>query len=1408
VPIRFPNTNHLLPGTRTEVFGLDHNTGAFVKYGDAEVSADGATVDSIGGVVVANSWHGFRIVPPDVDPDGSDNPDEQECKCGSTVGLTEGNLHITHTLPGYQSLGQARGLTLSYNHITADAHPVVRFTQRNATFSVTGPASNAVTLRLGGGVTVSPTLHWQGTAQAAQGAIQVDVSSYSSGAYASTLDVKTFVPGTTGSSTVSVPFPLSVINLADSPFGAGWHIRGLERIRRLGIDRLGVVADRMIIDGSSQATRFRPDGSGGFFSPAGDFTTLADTGSGYERRFPNGTVKTYDGGGRQITETDRNGNTTTYTYDGDGRLIEIADPVGLKTTLAYFAGKLTRITDPAGRVTAFEHDAFGNLTRIIEPDGGTRTFAYDAPRGRVVAQTNERGFVTEYQYNPFGRLESAHRPDGSTATVRATTQVGLIDPATGNGTEQNPAQAVLTDNVNALLFDSNNNLTKFRTDLRGRIIERIDAIGRVTRIERDKHSNPLRITRPDGSVVTRTFDAHGNVLTQTEQANGATTRWTYGVFDRVTSITDPRGNTTTYERDAKGNLTRIVNPLGHEILREYDTQGLMTRRVDPNGLETKIEHNAVGLAARFIATPPGDAGRARMTVVEYTVFGEPSRITLPTGTARTFTYDDERRPVAIKDNLGQRTEMAYDAAGNLIRAETFDADGARVALLERSFDEEDRLIDARSPHTETEDSVNQFAYDGEGNEVGAVDPNGRIVVQEYDAANRLIRSTDPTGSLTEFAYDTRDQLIRVTTPNQATTAFTFDALSRTTAEHSPDRGTIRQEYDQANNLIASTDARGIGRRLAYDLLNRQVEVAFSQPGEDVTYTYDACPYGIGRLCRIDDESGTLRYEYDAFGNITRTRKTELGVEYITEYEYDGEDRLTALGYPSGRRVEYQRDVLGRIVAVHAEVGGQMQSVLSNIQYRADGQLVSARFGNGLTQTRGYDLQGRLVEQALFDDSGIITDARRYTYDLAGNLTARSGTPGDQRYAYDSLDRLIRQGVIADGKTWQYDYDSNYNRQRRSDGGALNEVYGYQPNSNRLIEIDQLIDTPEADRPRSRGFGYNQVGRLAEYREDGATGATYTYNALGQRTRKALPDETRIFHYDASFQLLGETDATGSPVKDYVWLGSEPIAQIESTGVAVYLHTDHLFTPRLGTSDAKSIVWRWEGEAFGDVEAQGPVEVNLRFPGQYFDLETGRLHNWHRYYDPGTGRYDQSDLIGLLGGLNTYAYVGGNPIRGLDPLGLATAVIINGPTAGNPFGHTAVAVTGSGVYSYGNGTALGGSFTDYLLREAPRRNTDVIIINTTPQQEAEIQSYLRGTKDDLPPWIFGKIPDPTDSCATRTNNALDRAGLVDPYTVTPSFPTDVTGQAEFWRQALGGSVISVPKNSTSVPSILNQFNHQP
>jgi len=150
-------------------------------------------------------------------------------------------------------------------------------------------------------------------------------------------------------------------------------------------------------------------------------------------------------------------------------------------------------------------------------------------------------------------------------------------------------------------------------------------------------------------------------------------------------------------------------------------------------------------------------------------------------------------------------------------------------------------------------------------------------------------------------------------------------------------------------------------------------------------------------------------------------------------------------------------------------------------------------------------------------------------------------------------------------------------------------------------------------------------------------------------------------------LIEETTETGILIKDYVWQeGMYPIAQIDNTTgteQVLYLHNDHLMTNRLATDQAQNVVWRWEGEAFGNTQAQelAGFDVNLRFPGQYFDQETNLHYNHHRYYDPELGRYITSDPIGLLAGLNTYSYVGQNSVGGYDPQGLVdgTGLLING-----------------------------------------------------------------------------------------------------------------------------------------------------
>ena len=135
-------------------------------------------------------------------------------------------------------------------------------------------------------------------------------------------------------------------------------------------------------------------------------------------------------------------------------------------------------------------------------------------------------------------------------------------------------------------------------------------------------------------------------------------------------------------------------------------------------------------------------------------------------------------------------------------------------------------------------------------------------------------------------------------------------------------------------------------------------------------------------------------------------------------------------------------------------------------------------------------------------------------------------------------------------------------------------------------------------------------------------------------------------------LYGEYDSSGNLIREYIYVNGAPVAQIDagSPESILYLHTDHLLTPRYATDSTGATVWSWDSGAFGAEAPTGSATVNLRFPGQYYDAETGLHYNWHRYYDPATGRYITSDPLGLAAGLNTYGYAGQNPLLFIDPDG--------------------------------------------------------------------------------------------------------------------------------------------------------------
>ena len=168
--------------------------------------------------------------------------------------------------------------------------------------------------------------------------------------------------------------------------------------------------------------------------------------------------------------------------------------------------------------------------------------------------------------------------------------------------------------------------------------------------------------------------------------------------------------------------------------------------------------------------------------------------------------------------------------------------------------------------------------------------------------------------------------------------------------------------------------------------------------------------------------------------------------------------------------------------------------------------------------------------------------------------------------------------------------------------------------------------------------------------------------LGSRTAQTEVATTFMlthYAYDLNGRIIGEFDNSGQLVQEYVWLGDQPIALLRADATdPLYVHADHLNTPRVITDVNQAILWRWDNEEpFGQTAANEDPDgdgfnlaFNLRFPGQYFDAETNNHYNYFRDYNPETGRYIESDPIGLEGGLNTFGYVEATPLTKSDPEG--------------------------------------------------------------------------------------------------------------------------------------------------------------
>jgi len=752
----------------------------------------------------------------------------------------------------------------------------------------------------------------------------------------------------------------------------------------------------------------------------------------------------------------------------------------------------------------------------------------------------------------------------------------------------------------------------------------------------------------------------------------------------------------------RGNVASATNALGHVTqFTAYNPHGQPTALVDANGTPVVLSYD---VRQRI----QGWSHDSEVTAISYTAAGLVESISSTVEGDRTFDYDAAHRLTRVYDNQGASLVFELDARGNRIAERLETGSGSVIESRTREFDAMNRLTKEIASAGQT----TTHSYDNNGNRTATLTPLGHNTVRQFDALNRLTRIIDPVNGAaapTLCAWNGQDRIATVTDPLTIATTYTVNGFGETSAETSQDGGSRTRTHDAAGNVTGETDGRSVTATHVHDALDRRTSSSYAGAGfapQTVTYSYDALAAnnaGRGRLTAVADPSGSSVLRYNANGRIVSKSQTVNGPSgprsFTVGYEYSA-GLLSRITFPSGRSAEIEYDFEKRPAKVR--IDNQPEPKL-DLEYRPFGRKVLGRtfvaIGEGTYEdfysfhaSYDYDHDGRLSfvwTENVTSYSWNLLDIYDYSFDASGRLTRIDELgwhPDILRFSgtYDGLDRLT--GFQNNGSTRNWSFDANGNRVSEVIGAnsyAYTRVNQPFPGRNRLASVAG---------PQLRTYSYDGAGNITA---DGAR--TYTYdargflaagsvaggqvsyatNAFAQRVLKAgpaaaVPGGARYFVYgdgrEYQGQLLGEYDANGNAIFEYVRIDGVAELALGPNGALYFIENDHLGQPARvwfdDYFDAK-VVWdRRFPDPYGNAApallpnnswTPTPITFNLRLPGQYFDAETGLHYNWHRYYDPMTGRYVQSDPIGLAGGLNTYSYVNGNPLARVDPEGLQGVV---------------------------------------------------------------------------------------------------------------------------------------------------------
>ncbi|MGW4998964.1 putative T7SS-secreted protein [Streptomyces hydrogenans] len=900
--------------------------------------------------------------------------------------------------------------------------------------------------------------------------------------------------------------------------------------------------------------------------------------------------------------SDRNGRWIAFDYDDSGAPVSIVHHGGYHLRLTTAAGRITELhlagaapDDSDQEILRYGYTE-GNLTEVTNSSGRPLRFGCDE-HGRITSWTDTNGSRYEYVYDEQDRCLYQVGTNGHIESHFAWSDpdpgTGLSSTSITDGLGRTKRFLVNSRSQVVAETDASGAVTRYEFDRLNRLLSRVDPLGHVTSMSYDKHGNLVSTIRPDGREERVEFNTLGRPV-RVRGTDGTVTRYTYDERGNRTSVTTATGATTRFTYDGLGHCTSLTDANGHRSTIRCDQRGLPVEATDPLGATTRFERDP---------------------------FGRLTRLT---------------------DPLGMVTRFTWNVEGKLLRRAHCDG------------------------------SEESWTYDGEGNCLLHTDPMGGTSTFEYTDFDLLVARTGPDSVRYEFEHNTNLQLIRVTNPQGLTWDYSYGLDGRLAAESDFDGRVLTYRYDLAGRLAARTN--GCGDTIAYEYNAMGQVLRKNAAGTVTTFEYDV----FDQLAVAATSGSVLTRVRDRFGRI----RSETVNGRTTSFEHDRLGRRTSRITPSGAFSEWAYDASAR--PCRLTTSGRTLTFERN----AVGKEQTRRIGETITVSKVIDPMGRMLEESI-TASGLTVQQRGYAYRTDGNLVSVDDqlSGESRRFGLDATGRV--KTVHAGDWVESYAYDDAGNQasaswpsshpghdatgDRSFTGTRLDAAGGVRYEYDRQGRVVLRRLTRLSRKPETWRYEWDAEDRLTAVVTPDGTAWRYAYDALGRRIEKMRFDhneqtvrERVLFTWDGATVCEQTTHSETLPnLVTLTWDhdGTRPLAQTERISTAdapqtffderfFAIVTDLVGTPTELIDESGRIAWRTRSTLWGIAAwaANSSTYTPLRFPGQYYDPESGLHYNLRRFYDPQTGRYFSPDPLGLSPAPNPFTYVS-NPHLRTDPLGL-------------------------------------------------------------------------------------------------------------------------------------------------------------